>query len=287
MIQRRSLDGCRQSVYCFCLFLEDEDKMFYRQTLEKLLKAGDITKSDKIVVFCGGPVDAEALNGLGFSDVTITNLDVLTNGNVDGLKWERQDAECSTYADDEFDVAIVHAGLHHCRSPHRALLEMYRVARKAVIAFEARDSLTMKIARRAGFTPDFELEAVSEEGYETGGVANGPVPNFIYRWTEWEIEKTIRSFDPAHVDKIKYFYGLQLPTVRFDHTNMPVRRAVMKMLAPVAEIFVRLFPKQGNQFGWAIIKTGELQDWLEIRDGKIRLSVEKAESRGQAQSPTV
>ena len=258
--------------------------MFYRQTLEKLLKAGDIARSDKVVVFCGGPVDAEVLNGLGFSDVTITNLDARTDGNVNGLKWEFQDAENPTYANNEFDVAIVHAGLHHCHSPHRALLEMYRVARKAVIAFEARDSLAMRIARRAGFTPDFELWSVSEEGYATGGVANGPVPNFIYRWTEWEIEKTIRSFDPAHVDNIKYFYGLLLPTLRFDNTNMPFRRAVMKMLAPVAEIFAWLFPKQGNQFGWAIIKTGQLRDWLEVRNGEIRLSKEKARSTGQEQS---
>jgi SAM-dependent methyltransferase len=258
--------------------------MFYRQTLEKLLKAGDIARSDKVVVFCGGPYDAEVLKGLEFTDVTITNVDARTDGNVGGLKWERQNAENPTYANDEFDVAIVHAGLHHCHSPHRALLEMYRVARKAVIAFEARDSFSMKIARRAGFTPDFELVAVSDEGYETGGVANGPIPNFIYRWTELEIEKTIRSFDPIHVDTIKYFYGLLLPTLRFSHTNMPVRRLVMKILAPVVEIFARLFPKQGNQFGWAIMKTGQMQDWLEIRNGEIRLSKEKAEASGQAYS---
>jgi SAM-dependent methyltransferase len=258
--------------------------MFYRQTLEKLLKAGDIVRSDKVVVFCGGPYDAEVLKGLGFSDVTITNVDARTDGKVGGLKWESQNAENSSYANDEFDVAIVHAGLHHCHSPHRALLEMYRVARKAVVAFEARDSLSMKMARRAGFTPDFELEAVSDGGYETGGVANGPIPNFIYRWTEWEIEKTIRSFDPGHVDKIRYFYGLLLPTLRFDHTNMPVRRIIMKILAPVAGILARLFPNQGNQFGWAIIKTDQLQDWLEISNGKIRLSKEKAEESGQAYS---
>jgi SAM-dependent methyltransferase len=258
--------------------------MFYRQTLEKLLDAGDIARSDKVVVFCGGPYDAEVLKALEFSDVTITNVDARTDDNVGGLRWESQNAENPTYANDEFDVAIVHAGLHHCHSPHRALLEMYRVARKAVIAFEARDSLAMRIARRSGFTPDFELEAVSGEGYETGGVANGPIPNFIYRWTEREVEKTIRSFDPGHVDRIKYFYALLLPTLRFDHTNMPLRRVVMKVLAPVAEIFAKLFPKQGNQFGWAIIKTGQLQDWLEICDGKIRLAKEKAEASGQAYS---
>ena len=47
-----------------------------------------------------------------------------------------------------------------------------RVARKAIIAFEAKDSLAMRIAGMAGFTSDFELEAVGNEGYESGGVAN-------------------------------------------------------------------------------------------------------------------
>jgi hypothetical protein len=158
------------------------------------------------------------------------------------------------------------------------------VARKAVIAFEARDSVAMRIARVAGFTPDFELEAISNEGYETGGVANGPIPNFIYRWTEREVIKTIRSFDPAYVEKIKYFYGLDLPTLRLEKTNARVRRTAMKILAPAARLFALLFPKQGNRFGFAILRTGQLRDWLEIKDGNIRLSREKAESMGQAHS---
>jgi hypothetical protein len=58
----------------------------------------------------------------------------------------------------------------------------------------------------------------------------------------------------------------------------------MKILTPAVEAFAKLFPKQGNQFGWAIIKTGKLQDWLESSNGKIRLSKEKAEKSGQAYS---
>lgn len=256
--------------------------MFYRQTIERIVSSGQIARSDKVVVFCGGPHDAEILRSLNFSNVTITNVDTSYEDKLGGLKWERQEAESTTYADNQFDVAIVHAGLHHCRSPHRALLEMYRVARKAVIVFEARDSLTMKVARLVGFTPDFELEAVSGEGYESGGVNNGPIPNFIYRWTEREVEKTIRSFDPAHVEQIRYFYGLRLPTLRFDRTDRSARRLALKLLTPGAVAFSKLFPQQGNQFGFAIFKTGKLRSWLERTDDKIRLSKAKAEQRGQA-----
>jgi hypothetical protein len=59
---------------------------------------------------------------------------------------------------------------------------MYRVARKAAV-FEARDSLMMRSAIALGFTGDFELKAVSGEGYESGGLN--------------EVVETIRAADPA------------------------------------------------------------------------------------------
>jgi SAM-dependent methyltransferase len=252
-----------------------DDVGFYRHALEELLQTREIAASDAVVVFCGGYNDAKVLGDLGFSNVTITNVDARNEGNIRGLAWESQDAENPTYPDGKFDIAIVHAGLHHCHSPHRALLQMYRVARKAVVVFEARDSLAMRVAEVIGFTPEFELEAISDDG-ETGGVANGPVPNFIYRWTEREVEKTVRSFDPAYVDKIRYFYGLNLPTSRLEKSGAHIKRVVLRLLTPVAWGFWRIFPKQGNQFGFAIIKTGRLRNWLEDNGGKIRLSREKA-----------
>jgi hypothetical protein len=161
---------------------------------------------------------------------------------------------------------------------------MYRVARKAVVVFEARDSLMMRAAVSLGFTGEFELEAVSGEGYESGGLNNGPIPNLNFRWTEREVVKTIRAADPAHVEKIDFFYGLRLPTLRFEHVNAPAKRLALKLMAPAVKAFARLFPKQGNQFGFAITKTGRLRDWLEEKDGKVRLSPEKAEQRGQRYS---
>jgi len=148
--------------------------------------------------------------------------------------------------------------------------------------FEARDSLMMRTAVSLGFTGDFELEAVSDGDYESGGLNNGPIPNLIYRWTEREVGKVIRAADPAHVEKIEFFYGLLLPTLRFQHVNAPVKRIALRLMAPAVQAFVKLFPKQGNQFCFAITKTGRLRDWLKETDGKVRLSPENAAQRGQA-----
>jgi SAM-dependent methyltransferase len=218
--------------------------MFYDETLRQLIGAGTISTSDKVLVVCGGSYDADVLKGLGFKSVTLSNLDGSYAGHDADYVWERQDTENLTYGNDQFDVAMVHAGLHHCASPHRALLEMYRVARKAVVVFEARDSLMMRAAVSLGFTGEFELEAVSGEGYESGGLNNGPIPNLNFRWTEREVVKTIRAADPAHEEKIDFFYGLRLPTLRFEHVNAPARRIALKLIGPAVQRSWRCFPNR-------------------------------------------
>jgi ubiquinone/menaquinone biosynthesis C-methylase UbiE len=130
-----------------------------------------------VLVVCGGSADAELLSELGFGRVLITNIDPSYDEEIDAYPCVRADAENLAFRDGEFDLVIVHAGLHHCASPHRALLEMYRVAKKAAIVLEARESLLMRLAVRLGFTNDFELESVTSHGLESGGMRNGPIPN--------------------------------------------------------------------------------------------------------------
>jgi SAM-dependent methyltransferase len=240
---------------------------FYVEVLNSLLASGTVLASDSVLVVCGGPFDARALTTAGFSNVTITNVDV-------GASSSLQDAENLSYADEQFDLVVVHAGLHHCRSPHRALLEMYRVARKCALAFEARDSFVMRTAVRLGFTVDYELEAVSQD-FATGGVANGPVPNFIYRWTEREVRKAIASYDPAKDAKLRFFYRLQFPMQRFENTDNRGKRIMAAILQPVSRLLSKFAPRQCNKFAFAIIKTGLLHPWMETVDKMSRAYTER------------
>jgi SAM-dependent methyltransferase len=228
---------------------------FYIDVLKRLIAAGTVTTSDSVLVTCGGPLDERVMNQVGFTNFTITNLD-------DGMANHRQDAENLSCDDQTFDLVVVHAGLHHCQSPHRALLEMYRVARKCVVAFEARDSVMMRAAIRLGLTTDYELEAVSQD-FKSGGVSNGPIPNFIYRWTERDVRDTIASYDPAHVHKIEFFYDLRIPIQRFTSTGNTVLRLLGLMVEPLSRIFARLAPQQCNEFAFAICRTNVLQPWME------------------------
>jgi len=165
-----------------------------------------------------------------------------------------------SYDDGAFDVVIVHAGLHHCYSPHRGLLEMYRVARKCAVAFEARESLLMRAAVRLNLTETYEHSAILPDG--TGGVANTRTPNFIYRWTEREVTKTIASCDPARVPQISFFYDLRIPIPRFTQAGNRIMRAIGLMLEPLSRFFARIAPKQCNEFAFAVSKNGPLHPWI-------------------------
>lgn len=227
---------------------------FYCDVLSRLIAGGGISTSDKVLVVCGGPLDEAVMREVGFRDFTATNVD-------GGAADQHQDAENLTYPDGSFDVVIVHAGLHHCHSLHRALLEMYRVARKCAVAFEARDSLMMRRAVRFGLTMDYEVNAIQPDG--TGGVANSSVPNFIYRWTERDVRSTIASYDPERVPEIQFFHDLRLPIQRLAGSKQTVLRLLALAIEPLSKIFAAIAPKQCNEFAFAIFKSNKMQPWIQ------------------------
>lgn len=224
---------------------------FYCEVLRRLIDAGSISTSDSVLVVCGGPLDEKVMREVGFRDFKITGLDADDEN--------RQDAERLAYENGAFDFVVVHAGLHHCHSPHRALLEMYRVARKGIVAFESRDSLLMRLAVRLGLTMDYEVNSVSDG---RGGVADTGTPNFIYRWTEREVIKTIASFDPVRPPVAQFFYDLRLPIQRFSESGFTLLRAAAIALEPLSRAIASIAPKQCNEFAFVVTKRAEPHPWI-------------------------
>jgi SAM-dependent methyltransferase len=222
---------------------------FYERVLRSLLEQRLVERDWRVLVVAGGDVDREALAACGFADVTVTNL------SEDGD--ERQDAEQLSYDDDSFDFAIISAGLHHCASPHRAVLELYRVARRGFLALEARDSLAMRTAERIGVIDAYELTAVADNGFAAGGVRNSAIPNFVYRWTEREVEKTIASAAPHRRHRFEYFRELELPVSVLELSG----KARWRFAAAPLRLITRAFPSQANLFAFAVFRGG-LQPWM-------------------------
>lgn len=235
---------------------------FYRRVLEQLLARELLRRDMSVLVVAGGSADRDAFRALGFEHVTISNLDEVTD--VEPYEWAHQDAESLGYAEGAFDVTVVSAGLHHCRSPHRALLELYRVARVAALALESRDSALMRLAVQLGAVDEYELAAVADHGLRAGGVANTSTPNYVYRWTEREVEKTIASFAPHVRHRIHWFREFELPQTLLALDRGP-RAAFLRAVAPVAASVTRALPRQANLLAFAIEKPDparDLQPWM-------------------------
>jgi len=228
----------------------EERERFYRRVVGQLLEQGLLRRDLRVLVVAGSDLDRRVFGGHGFADLTVSNLDA-------GDAEEYQDAESLTYPDGSFDLAVISAALHHCRSPHRALLELYRVARLAVLGLESRDSALMRLAIRLGVVDEYELTAVASNDFGRGGLRNGPVPNYVYRWTEREVVKTIASAAPERRHRYVWFRELELPVSVLELSGK--RR--WRLAARPLRLVTKLVPGQANLFAFAVFKEG-LQPWM-------------------------
>jgi hypothetical protein len=253
---------------------------FYVKVLNDLCRLGWISKIDSILVLAGGTADRDSCLEAGLSNVVISNLDYHA-GDKDyrPFSWRRLDAEKIECDDNSFDWAVIHAGLHHLAVPHAGVCEMFRVAKKGVLCFESRDSLLMRLAIQVGLVATHELEPAFLSKGTVGGYRNGPIPNYVYRWTEREFEKLIDSYAPDYQHAFFYRYSYSVPTERFAMARNPLLRVFGNGLAIAAGFAERVLPKQGNAFAFAVCKNKSLQPWLEQIDGGIRFRTSYLESK--------
>ena len=208
------------------------EKEYIKDLLRSLLKDGTIGLDDSVIVVGAHVAEDELLRELGFSNVLLTNIQP-----VDGTlsyPFAMQDATRLPYDDNSFKVGIVLNSLHHMSRPHLALTELYRVAAKGVLGLESNDSPFMRLLVWSGLTKDDEL---SIDGTDD--------PNYVYRWTEREIEKTINSFRPHSFAKVDYFYSFHLPMEGMARALGLICYPLLRMLR---------FAKQTNTFGFFIRK---------------------------------
>jgi SAM-dependent methyltransferase len=230
---------------------------FVESVTDALLADGVLARSDSVLAVCAGRRERDLLAERGFSEAVITNLDV--EGDMAPFTWSRQDAQELLFADGSFDFALVVAGLHHCASPHRALAEMYRVARRGIVAIEARDSILTKAAVRFRLASDYELSAVEAHEYRAGGVDDTSVPNFVYRWTESEFRKTIRSADPTGEPSFRFFYALDVPD----------RTPALTVAGPVLGGLALVLPRLSNTIAMVALRPAALWPWLTREGGHV------------------
>ena len=243
---------------------------FYEKCLKSMVDANQLNHSDKILVICGGLLDKKAFEGQGFKNVVISNLDPFGEPQ-DYLpyEWRLLDAEDLDLSDNCFDWVFVHAGLHHCASPQKALCEMMRVSKAGIGVFEARDSFLMRLGVLVGLVPSYEMEPIATSKGIKGGYRNGPIPNFVYRWTEREVEKVVRSFEPRFKHNFYYFYSLRSPARRLAMSKSRLVKSIGKFTLLFLPMITKVFKKQGNEFAFFVCNRQDLVPWLKKSGDKI------------------
>jgi SAM-dependent methyltransferase len=214
--------------------------------------------------------DSAVLRAVGFNNVTLSYFATRSSSALS------IDAEDIALPDGSFDMVFAHEVLHHVRSPHKALCEMLRVARKHVIFMEPNDSFTMRMLVATGFSFPFEVLSVQAHGFQSGGVRNTNVPNYIYRWTRREVEKTVSSYlaETGGLVHASGYWDLNLDELDLSLRATTTRLRLVSSLVGEKCFFgllrslqriLNVVPgirRQGNKFFCLIEKESALRPWL-------------------------
>lgn len=219
-------------------------KKFYEKQVLKFIK----DKNSKILVLGAGNLDKHIFENLGYKNTEYSNIENSIEENLDRF----ENLHNIKLPDNNYDYCVAHACIHHSSKPHLAILELYRVCSKGALIIEANDSFLSKIACKFNLTEEYELSAV-KKNISKGGVDNTDIPNYVYRWTEREIFKLMKSFKPSIKHNISFNYGHH---IKFTNS---------KIIKLIFYIFFLIFKKQQNLMSIYIekdINKLQLNEWI-------------------------
>lgn len=261
-----------------------KDRTRFAKVLNDCIRDSGIEVSGTVLIVGGSFEDIAVLRSAGFKQMTLSNIQQVSPEEIPAFDDVKIDAVCEDVedfrlADESYDLVIAHEVLHHCRSPHRALLEMLRVSRRQVIILEPNLSWVMNTLISWRFSFPYELPAVIDHNYVSGGVRNSGIPNYIYRWNRDQVFQTVSSFMPERTFAL---YIRRYWDFNISKEDLALRKetrlgAITRLLGPAgflrclrfAQLILNGVPGvsgQGNKFFCCIEKRDDLQPWL-VRDG--------------------
>ena len=250
----------------------EQSDAFYVDVLKAALRSDALSSQDRVLVVCGGEKDEASLESAGLSNFQCSNISGAVAVDVENLP----------YGDGEFDAVIVHSGLHHCASPHRGLLEMYRVAKQTLILFEPAHSFASRFGQKLGIGQTYEFAAVEDNGRECAGWRNTSIPNWVYRFTASEIRQTINCAVPLGPHRFMFFYRTRIPWVQLRMRKNKLPLLVAAVAWPFLRIADAIGPVFSNNLAAVIIKPKLPQEkfpWLEVDGSGYRAHTKWFESK--------
>jgi hypothetical protein len=263
-----------------------KEKSSLLKVIRRYLEICEVDLKEPVLVVGGGQEDMEILTACGFSKIVMSNI------RTAGMSL---DVENIALPDDSYPVVFAHAVLHHCRCPQRAVGEMVRVSQKHTFFLEPNDSWALRTLVRLGYSFPYEIAAVAGNGYTRGGMRNGPIPNYIYRWTTDTVKSSVFAYHPERQFQVRThpywdFYVAEQDLLFRTESRVA---SLAKKLGPrtfikllhFAQSILNVLPSsrsQGNKI-FCVISKGDLQPWIEIRDGQYGLR-KRSESFGEMKS---
>ena len=223
-----------------------------------------INKKSNFLLVSASMYEVKILKDLGYLNFSITYHDeneknqFLDYGFKENINLFKSDLRNLTFKDKSFEYAITNATIHHIDLPHKAITELYRVAIRGVLIIESNDSLIMRLATKIKLAEEFEVSSINEDK-NTGGLLDTAVPNYVYRWTEKEILKLLKSFDPKNINLVNFDYDSDL--TNFKTRGDYIINIFLKMLVIIGKIFFFFFKKQQNCMSIFIDKTKIKKRW--------------------------
>jgi SAM-dependent methyltransferase len=272
------------------------DRGRFEQTLRKCVARVDIDMSQSVLIVGGSFRDAHSLYRVGFRRMTLSNVEPLVDAESEpmpdaDIQLLYADLEKLPVGDDTYDLVLAHEVLHHCRSPHAALVEMLRVGRRHVVIMEPNDSWVMRLLTRLHLSAPYELPAVICNDYRKGGVNNTDIPNYIYRWNRRTIYQTAAACLPECEFGLylRRYWDFNVTAEELDRRRETRIGAITKILSP--RLFIALLhgfqalanslpwiAGQGNKVFACITKREDLKPWIVNRDGAFQFNREYGKS---------
>lgn len=279
-------------------FREAKNRNRFEKVLRNCVYSMGLDLQSDVLVVGSSAEDGRLLRKIGFTTVTLSNLlkpRPSEQADLDnaGMHAVSVDAEAMELADNSYDLVLAHETLHHCRSPHKALLEMLRVSRRHVILLEPNNSLAMQLLLRLRFSFPYELPAVIASGCQTGGVRDSCIPNYIFRWSAMDFYQTTASY-LAESDfdlHTREYWDFNVDEVELRRRSETRIGSVTRVLGPQVFLMgLHLFQsvanhlpwlrRQGNKFFGCIEKRNELKPWLIRRGDEIAFNERYISERG-------
>ena len=223
-----------------------------------------INKDSNFLLISASLYEVKILKELGYLNFSITYHDedeknqFLDFGFKENINLFKSDLRDLSFKDKSFDYTITNATIHHIDLPHKAITELYRVAIKGVLIIESNDSLIMRLAIKIKLAEEFEVSSINEDK-NTGGLLDTAVPNYVYRWTEREIFKLLKSFDPKNINFVNFDYASDL--TNFKNRDNYIENILLKILIITGKIFFFFFKKQQNCMSIFICKIKIKKRW--------------------------